>query len=37
MAGKPTDLATVDEGIQTLKVNLANLQSWRTGKPVDIV
>lgn len=36
MAGKPTDLATVDEGVQTLKVNLANLASWRTGKPVDI-
>jgi len=36
MAGKPTNLATVDEGIQTLKVNLANLQSWRTGEPVEI-
>jgi len=36
MAGKPTDLATVDEAVQTLKVNLANLTSWRTGKPVDV-
>jgi len=36
MEGRPTDLATVDEAIQTLKVNLANLESWRTGQPVEI-
>lgn len=37
MAGQPTDLCTVDEATQTLKVNLANLASWRTGQPVEIV
>jgi len=36
MEGKPTDLCTVDEATQTLKVNLANLASWRTGKPIEI-
>ena len=36
LAGQPTDLATVDEAVQSLKVSLANLASWRTGKPVDI-
>ena len=40
VGGKPVvkdgRLATVDEGAQTLKVNLANLASWRTGKPVEI-
>ena len=36
IVGQPTDLATVDEAVQTLKVNLANLTSWRTGKPVSV-
>ncbi len=36
MTGKPTDLCTVDEAAQTLKVNLANLASWRTGQPVEL-
>ena len=36
MAGGPTDLATVEEAIQTLKFNLAALQSSRTAAPVGI-
>ena len=36
LEGKRTDLCTVDEAVQTLRVNLANLASWRTGKPVEI-
>jgi len=36
MTGKPTDLATVEEAVQTLRVNVANMESWRTGKPVEI-
>ncbi len=36
MDGRATDLATVDEAIQTLKVNVANMESWRSGKPVEI-
>lgn len=36
VTGQPTDLCTVAEAVQTLKVNLANLVSWRSGKPVEI-
>ena len=36
MAGAETDLSTVDEALQTLKFNLAALESWRGGKPVNI-
>lgn len=36
MTGQRTDLATVEEAVQTLKVSLANLASWRTGKPVNL-
>ena len=36
MAGAETDLSTVDEALQTLKFNLAALESWRSGKPLDI-
>jgi predicted dehydrogenase len=36
MAGAQTDLSTVDEALQTLKFNLAALESWRSGKPLDI-
>ena len=36
MAGAPTDLCTVDEAVQTLKFNLAALQSARTATPVTI-
>ena len=36
MAGCQTDLSTVEEAAQTLKFNLAALESWRTGKPVEI-
>lgn len=35
--GAATDLCTVDEAIQTLKFNLAALESWRTGKALDVV
>ena len=34
--GKPHPLCTLEEGIQTLRFNLAALQSWRQGKPVEI-
>jgi len=34
--GKPNVLATLDEAIQTLKFNLAALQSARTGQSVTI-
>ena len=36
MAGADTELATLDEAEQTLKFNLGALESWRTGKPVEI-
>ena len=36
MAGAQTDLSTVEEAAQTLKFNLAALESWRTGKAVEI-
>ena len=36
MAGAQTDLSTVDEAAQTLQFNLAALESWRGGKPVEI-
>jgi len=36
MAGAETDLATLDEAEQTLKFSLGALESWRTGKPVEI-
>jgi len=35
-AGQPTDLCTLDEAVQTLKVNLAGLRSFQTGQPVSI-
>lgn len=35
-AGRPTPLATLDEAIQTLKFNLAALESARTGLAVEI-
>jgi len=34
--GKPGDMCTVAEAAQTLKFNLAALESWRTGKAVEI-
>lgn len=34
--GKPTDLCTFDEAVQTLKFNLAALESARSGKAVQI-
>ncbi|MSU46975.1 MAG: Gfo/Idh/MocA family oxidoreductase [Lacunisphaera sp.] len=34
--GKPQPLCTLEEGIQTLRFNLAALQSWRQGTPVAI-
>ncbi len=34
--GKPTDLCTFDEAVQTLKFNLAALESARSGKAVEI-
>jgi predicted dehydrogenase len=34
--GKPTDLCTFDEAVQTLKFNLAALESARGGKAVEI-
>lgn len=34
--GKPTDLCTFDEAVQTLKFNLAALESARSGKAVGI-
>jgi predicted dehydrogenase len=36
MAGGQTELSTVEEAEQTLKFNLAALESWRAGKPVEI-
>jgi len=36
MAGAETDLATLDEAVQTLKFNLGALESWRTVKAVSI-
>ncbi len=36
LEGKPTDLCTFDEGVQTLKFNLAALDSARSGKAVTI-
>lgn len=36
MEGKATPLATLDEAVQTLKFNLAALESWRSGKAVEI-
>lgn len=36
MQGKPTPLATIAEAEQTLKFNLAALESARTGKAVEI-
>ena len=36
MAGAETDLATLDEGVQTLKCNLGALESWRSGKAVSL-
>ena len=32
--GKSNALCTLDEGIQTLRFNVAALQSWREGQPV---
>ncbi len=34
--GKPTDLCTFDEAVQTLKFNLAALESMRSGRVVEI-
>jgi predicted dehydrogenase len=34
--GRPTDLCTFDEAVQTLKFNLAALESWRSGKVVEV-
>ena len=34
--GKATPLCTFDEGVQTLKFNLAALESARSGKAVEI-
>jgi predicted dehydrogenase len=34
--GGPGDLCTVEEAIQTLKFNLAALESWKTGKAIEI-
>lgn len=36
MEGQPSTLATFDEAVQTLKFNLAALESARTGKVVEI-
>jgi predicted dehydrogenase len=36
IGGKPTDMCTLEEGIQTLKFNLAALESAQTGLPVVI-
>jgi len=36
MAGRPCFLATFEEGVQTLKFNLAALESARSGQPVAI-
>ena len=37
LAGKPADLCTFDEAVQTLKFNLAALESARSGKAVEIL
>ena len=37
LEGKPTALCTIDEAVQTLKFNLAALESARTGKAIYIV
>jgi predicted dehydrogenase len=37
LEGKPDSLCTLEEAIQTLKVNLAALESARTGQPVKIL
>ncbi len=34
-AGRPQPLCTLEEGIQTLRFNLAALQSWRETRPVS--
>lgn len=34
--GTPGDMCTIEEAAQTLKFNLAALESWRTGKAVEI-
>lgn len=34
--GRPQPLCTLEEGIQTLRFNLAALQSWREGRPVEL-
>ena len=34
--GKPTDLCTFDEAVQTLKFNLAALESMRSGNVIEI-
>jgi len=36
MKGAPSELCTVEEAVQTLKFNLAALESARTGLPVTI-
>lgn len=36
MEGRPTVLSTVDEAVQTLRFNLAALESARTGEAVEI-
>ncbi len=36
LQGAATDLCTIQEAVQTLKFNLAALQSWRGGMPVNI-
>lgn len=33
-AGQPTPLCTLEEGIQTLRFNLAALQSWQENRPI---
>jgi len=37
LEGKPTALCTLEQAVQTLRVNLAALESARTGQPVTIV
>jgi predicted dehydrogenase len=34
--GRANPLCTLEEGIQALRFNLAALQSWREGRPVDL-
>lgn len=36
LSGTPTDVCTVEEALQTLKFNLAALESWRTGAAVNL-